>query len=64
MSLRFEGVAMTNGENELCLKCEHSKSEHVSTGCNHLDDMGPQEHGNPEKLLRSCDGFMGSKTHK
>ena len=45
---------------ELCLKCGHPRSEHHGQGCNHLDDMGPQQHGNPERKLCTCDGFKAS----
>jgi hypothetical protein len=48
---------MANSEDKLCLRCEHPKSEHVNNGCNHLDDMGRQPHGNREEKLCDCDGF-------
>lgn len=55
---------MANAEDELCRNCEHPKSEHVDIGCNHRDDMGPQEHGNPEAELCTCDGFKPRHVRK
>jgi hypothetical protein len=48
---------MANETNETCLGCGHPQSEHVNSGCNHMDDMGPQSHGNPERKICTCDGF-------
>jgi len=52
---------MTNGERQVCLTCGHPESEHVKGGCNHLTDLGPQEHGNPEMQMCSCGGFVGRR---
>jgi len=52
---------MASDKNELCLKCDHPKSEHTTKGCTHLDDMGPQEHGNRESKICNCTGFIVSK---
>ncbi len=41
----------------ICLRCEHPKSEHANGGCNHLTDLGPQSHGNPESQACECTGF-------
>jgi hypothetical protein len=55
---------MPNDEDKICIKCEHPKSEHVGKGCNHLTDMGPQPHGNPELKMCWCDGFVEDKRGK
>jgi hypothetical protein len=49
---------MANADLEPCVKCDHPNSEHVKGGCNHLTNLEPQEHGNPERLLCSCDEFV------
>ena len=41
----------------LCTRCGHPQAEHIEEGCTHLDDLGPQPHGNPERGLCTCDGF-------
>ena len=61
-----ETYPATSGRNESegsipcrkpCVKCGHSESEHFADGCHHLDDLPPQSHGNPEKLICGCDSF-------
>jgi hypothetical protein len=52
---------MANADLELCIKGNHPMSEHAKGGCNHLTDLGPQEHSNPEKLICSCNGFIAKK---
>lgn len=57
----IEWLAMRMGNAGICLQCRHPRSEHVENGCNHLDDLGPQPHGNPEKKLCACGGFKSTK---
>jgi hypothetical protein len=63
LSLRGDRIRGDSGKlsmAEALCRCGHPKSEHLERGCNHMDDLGPQPHGNPEGGLCTCHGFNPS----
>ena len=52
---------MINASDDLCLICEHPKSEHVEGGCDHLTRVANPGHDNPENKRCDCRGFRGTR---